>query len=90
MSGISATFIALPKTDCHGFFLFSPPTEKMSDYDSVDSDVLQDYAEFSLAALVYGAMKDGAAAEQASRMTAMEGASKNAGKHAADWYACIS
>ncbi|XP_065178847.1 ATP synthase subunit gamma, mitochondrial-like [Sycon ciliatum] len=54
--------------------------DSLSVYDSVDASVLENYTEFSLAALVYGAMKDGAAAEQSSRMTAMEGASKNAGE----------
>ncbi|KAK5984151.1 ATP synthase subunit gamma, partial [Trichostrongylus colubriformis] len=47
-------------------------------YDSVDDDVLQSYSEYSLAQLIYYAMKESAASEQASRMTAMEGASKNA------------
>lgn len=49
-------------------------------YDSVDESILKSYAEFSLAAMIYGTMKDSAASEQASRMTAMDSASKNAGK----------
>ena len=38
------------------------------------------YLEFSLANLIYYAMKEGACSEQSSRMTAMDAASKNAGK----------
>ena len=54
--------------------------EKMSAYDSVDADVLQSYTEFSLASLVYYAMKEGATSEQSSRMTAMDNSTKNAGE----------
>ncbi|KIH48043.1 hypothetical protein ANCDUO_21891, partial [Ancylostoma duodenale] len=43
-----------------------------------DDDVLQSYSEYSLAQLIYYAMKESACSEQASRMTAMDGASKNA------------
>lgn len=49
-------------------------------YDSVDEDVITSYNEFALASLIYASMKEGAASEQSARMTAMEGASKNAGK----------
>merc|ERR1712047_102097 len=49
-------------------------------YDSVDADVVQSYLEFSLASLVYYAMKEGACSEQSSRMTAMDNSSKNAGE----------
>lgn len=52
----------------------------MSVYDSIDSDVLQSYMEYSLAAQVYYAMKENACSEQSSRMTAMDNASKNAGE----------
>ncbi|KJH48618.1 ATP synthase F1, gamma subunit [Dictyocaulus viviparus] len=54
--------------------------EALSTYDSVDDDVLQSYSEYSLAQLIYYAMKESATSEQASRMTAMDGASKNAGE----------
>lgn len=54
--------------------------EKINTYDSVDDDVLQSYTEYSLAQLIYYAMKEGATSEQSSRMNAMQGASKNAGK----------
>ncbi|CAD6191351.1 unnamed protein product [Caenorhabditis auriculariae] len=54
--------------------------EALSTYDSVDDDVLQSYAEYSLAQLIYYAMKESATSEQSSRMTAMDGASKNAGE----------
>lgn len=53
--------------------------EKLNWYDSVDDDVLQSYTEYSLAQLIFYAMKESATSEQSSRMTAMDGASKNAG-----------
>lgn len=55
--------------------------EKISLYDSLDDDVLTSYNEFALASLLYYAMKESACSEQSSRMTAMDSASKNAGKH---------
>ncbi|CAB3406849.1 unnamed protein product [Caenorhabditis bovis] len=54
--------------------------EALNTYDSVDDDVLQSYTEYSLAQLIYYAMKESATSEQSSRMTAMDGASKNAGE----------
>jgi len=54
--------------------------EKVTVYDSLDADVVQSYMEYSLASLVYYAMKEGATSEQSSRMTAMDNSSKNAGK----------
>ncbi|KAI6239693.1 ATP synthase subunit gamma, mitochondrial [Aphelenchoides fujianensis] len=54
--------------------------EKLNAYDSVDDDVLKSYTEYSLAQLIYYAMKESATSEQSSRMTAMDGASKNAGE----------
>ncbi|BET02428.1 unnamed protein product [Nesidiocoris tenuis] len=51
---------------------------KLSVYDSLDADVIQSYVEFSMASLVFYAMKEGACSEQSSRMTAMDNASKNA------------
>lgn len=54
--------------------------EKLFAYDSIDDDVLQSYTEYSLAQLIYYAMKESATSEQSSRMTAMDGASKNAGE----------
>jgi F-type H+-transporting ATPase subunit gamma len=53
---------------------------KLGVYDSLDSDVIQSYQEFTLASLLYYAMKEGACSEQSSRMTAMDNASKNAGE----------
>lgn len=53
---------------------------KLSIYDSLDDSVIQSYLEFSLAALLYYAMKEGSCSEQSSRMTAMDSASKNAGE----------
>merc|ERR1712219_53489 len=54
--------------------------DKITVYDSIDSDVLQSYVEYSLASLIYYAMKEGACSEQSSRMTAMDNSSKNAGE----------
>jgi len=53
---------------------------KLSTYDSIDADVLRSYQEYSLASLIYYAMKENACSEQSARMTAMDGASKNAGE----------
>ncbi|XP_033338463.2 ATP synthase, gamma subunit [Megalopta genalis] len=53
---------------------------KLSVYDSLDEEVIQSYLEFSLASLLFYAMKEGACSEQSSRMTAMDNASKNAGE----------
>jgi len=53
---------------------------KLSIYDSLDDEVIQSYLEFSLAALLFYSMKEGACSEQSSRMTAMDNASKNAGE----------
>lgn len=52
----------------------------LSVYDSLDADVIQNYLEFSLASMLFYAMKEGACSEQSSRMTAMDNASKNAGE----------
>jgi F-type H+-transporting ATPase subunit gamma len=53
---------------------------KLVTYDSLDADVIKSYLEFSLASLLFYAMKEGACSEQSSRMTAMDNASKNAGE----------
>lgn len=55
-------------------------TEKINEYDSVDENVLRSYHEYSLASLMYYVLKESACSEQSSRMTAMDGASKNAGE----------
>ncbi|XP_071138148.1 ATP synthase subunit gamma, mitochondrial-like [Mytilus edulis] len=55
-------------------------SEQFSVYDSVDDETVTNYNEFQLASLVYFAMKESATSEQSSRMTAMDGASKNAGE----------
>ena len=52
---------------------------KLSLYDSVDEEVLRCYREFSLANLIFYAMKESACSEQSQRMTAMDAATKNAG-----------
>lgn len=53
---------------------------KIYDYDSVDSDVLRNYYEYSLASLIFYVMKENACSEQSARMSAMDNASKNAGE----------
>ena len=56
--------------------------EKITVYDSIDEDVVRCYTEFSLASLLFYAMKEAACSEQSSRMTAMDSATKNAGEWA--------
>jgi len=46
-------------------------------YDSVDADTIKSFSEFALASTIYGCMKEGYASEQAARMVAMDGATKN-------------
>lgn len=53
---------------------------KINAYDELDDETLQNYLEYSLASLIYYAMKESACSEQSSRMTAMDNASKNAGE----------
>lgn len=66
------------------FPIFSPDivaaSDKLTTYDSLDSDILKSYLEFSLTNLLYFGMKESACSEQSSRMTAMDSASKNAGE----------
>merc|ERR1712117_245416 len=52
----------------------------ITQYDSVDEDVIQSFSEFALAASLYGCLKENYASEQAARMIAMDGATKNAGE----------
>lgn len=58
------------------------PTDKMLLYDEVDTDTLQCFHEMALANLIFYAMKEGSCSELSARMTAMDSASKNAGKDA--------
>jgi len=51
----------------------------ISAYDSVDGDVIQNFAEFALASSLYGCVKENYCSEQAARMISMDGATKNAG-----------
>jgi len=53
---------------------------KLTVYDSIDADVLRSYYEYSLASLLFYAMKENACSEQSARMSAMDNASKNAGE----------
>ena len=53
-------------------------SDKLTAYDSLDADVVQSYMEFSLASVLYYVLKENAASEQSSRMSAMDNASKNA------------
>lgn len=62
--------------------VFSPKaitgSPKISIYDSLDEEVIRSYQEYSLASLIFYAMKENACSEQSSRMTAMDSATKNA------------
>merc|ERR1712035_308080 len=51
----------------------------LSIYDSVDDQVLSDYAEFNMTALIFALIKENFVAEQGARMVSMDGCSKNAG-----------
>ena len=53
----------------------------MTVYDSIDEEVLKSYYEYSLASLIFYAMKENACSEQSARMSAMDSASKNAGQY---------
>jgi len=53
---------------------------KITIYDSLDAEVLRSYQEYCLASLIFYAMKENACSEQSARMTAMDGATKNAGE----------
>ena len=50
------------------------------EFDSDKAESMADLYEFMLASQIFHSFMDGAAAEQSSRMTAMENASKNAGE----------
>lgn len=50
----------------------------MTAFDDVDEDQLESYAEWTLAALLYYALKESASSEQSARMSAMDNATKNA------------
>lgn len=54
--------------------------EGIEAFDSVDADVLKNYAEFALATSLFGCVKENYISEQAARMIAMDGAAKNAGE----------
>lgn len=53
---------------------------KLEVYDSLDADTLKSYQEYSLASLLFYAMKENACSEQSARMSAMDNSSKNAGE----------
>ena len=55
-------------------------TDKLTVYDDVDADILRNYSEFQLASILYYCMMESSCSEQSARMTAMDSASKNAGK----------
>ncbi|XP_048224093.1 ATP synthase subunit gamma, mitochondrial-like [Perognathus longimembris pacificus] len=52
--------------------------ESMCVYDDIESDVLQNYQEYSLANIIYYSLKESTTSEQSARMTATDNASKNA------------
>ncbi|XP_029650636.1 ATP synthase subunit gamma, mitochondrial [Octopus sinensis] len=55
-------------------------SEKLPVYDSIDEEVLVSYNEYALVSKLFYSMKESACSEQSSRMTAMDGATKNAGE----------
>lgn len=55
-------------------------SETLSIYDDVDADIMRNYQEFTLASMLFFGMKEQSCSEQSARMTAMDGASKNAGE----------
>lgn len=77
-------FKSVVSYQCSSLPIYSAPVVEKSDklvsYDSLDSEVVKSYLEFSLASLIFFCMKEGACSEQSSRMTAMDNASKNAGE----------
>lgn len=50
----------------------------MTAFDDVETDMLEAYSEWTLAALLYYVLKESAASEQSARMSAMDNATKNA------------
>lgn len=46
----------------------------------MDSETLKCFQEFQLASLIYYGLKENITSEQSARMSAMDNASKNAGK----------
>ncbi|XP_049884499.1 ATP synthase subunit gamma, mitochondrial-like [Pectinophora gossypiella] len=50
----------------------------MTAFDDIEEDMLESYAEFTLAALLYYVLKESATSEQSARMAAMDNATKNA------------
>jgi len=77
-------FKSVVSYQCSTIPIFSTKTveaaEKLVAYDSLDSEVLQDYLEYSLASLIFYSMKESACSEQSSRMSSMDNATKNAGE----------
>ncbi|XP_074593878.1 ATP synthase, gamma subunit [Brevipalpus obovatus] len=73
-SVVSYTISELPVFSMEA--LYKSP--KLDIYDSLDESVIRSYHEYSLASLIFYAMKENACSEQSSRMTAMDNASKNA------------
>jgi len=75
------TVVSYQATDMPVFSLDAiNKSPKLTVYDSIDADVLQSYYEYSLASLIFYAMKENACSEQSARMSAMDNASKNAGE----------
>lgn len=58
------------------FFIQNAPG--INAFEEVEDDQLESYAEWTLAALLYYALKESAASEQSARMAAMDNATKNA------------
>lgn len=54
--------------------------EQLAQFELEDDDIIQNFAEFSMANSVYHALVEGSASEIAARRSAMENATKNAGE----------
>uniref|UniRef100_A0A1B0G3M4 F-ATPase gamma subunit n=1 Tax=Glossina morsitans morsitans TaxID=37546 RepID=A0A1B0G3M4_GLOMM len=75
-------FKSVVSYQCTSLPIYGTPIVEKSDklllYDSLNSEVIKSYVEFSLASLIFYTMKEGACSEQSSRMNAMSNAAKNA------------
>lgn len=65
-------------TNCAVHSVTSLGNADLSVFDSIDEDVLNDYAEYNMTALIFALIKENYVAEQGARMVSMDGASKNA------------
>lgn len=60
--------------------LLSGASKNFGLYDSLDNETLKCFQEFQLASLIFYGLKENVTSEQSARMSAMDNATKNAGK----------